>query len=129
MIINEYETTYITRPDLPEDMQTAVFEKLLGVIKKYNGELFVHDDWGRRKLAYPIKKHNHGHYVYLNYTGPADLPQELERIIRLDDQILRFLTVRLGSNISLEDVREPSITRHKSWVERRQVQETPRERR
>jgi small subunit ribosomal protein S6 len=128
MIINEYETTYITRPELSEDVQVRILEKLKEIIERFQGELFVHDAWGRRKLAYPIKKHNHGNYVYLNYAGPADLPKELERIIRLDDQIIRFLTVKLATHIDLDESREDAQARSKAWIERRIAQNAERER-
>jgi small subunit ribosomal protein S6 len=128
MIHNEYETIYITRPELGEDVQLRIFEKLNDIVTRFEGTLFVHDDWGRRKLAYSIKKHNSGYYVYLNYAGPADLPKELERIIRLDDQIIRFLTVKLDSNIDVETKREPAVTRNRTWVERRLAQKAERER-
>ena len=121
MILNEYETTYITRPELAEEVQTRLLEKLSGVIKTYGGDIFIHDAWGRRKLAYPIKKHNHGYYVYLNYVGPADLPRELERLLRLDDQVIRYLTVKLGFNVDAEAARTESQGRHQRWVERRSV--------
>ncbi|MDG1482049.1 MAG: 30S ribosomal protein S6 [Myxococcota bacterium] len=128
MIYNEYETTYITRPELSEDVLTRIFEKLSEIVTRFEGELFVHDGWGRRKLAYPIRKHNHGIYIYLNYVGPADLPKELERIIRLDDQIIRFLTVKLNSNVQPDETREASQARSKSWIERRIAQSAERDR-
>ena len=128
MIINEYETTYITRPELSEDVQVRLFEKLNEIIERYEGTLFTHDQWGRRKLAYQIKKHNHGFYVYLNYVGPADLPKELERIIRLDDQIIRFLTVKLDGNVELEAARENALARNKAWLDRRIAANAERER-
>ena len=128
MILNEYETTYITRPELAEDVQLRLLEKLTEVLTSGGGSLFVHDSWGRRKLAYPIKKHNHGHYIYLNYAAPAELPKELERIIRLDDQIIRFLTVKLNDNIVVEDVLEGAVARNKTWVARRLAQKAERER-
>jgi small subunit ribosomal protein S6 len=128
MIYNEYETTYITRPELSEDILTQIFEKLSEIVTRFEGEVFVHDSWGRRKLAYPIKKHNHGNYIYLSYAGPADLPKELERIIKLDDQIVRFLTVKLNSNVVLDDARGVAEARNKAWIERRLAQNAERDR-
>lgn len=81
--------------------------------------MFVNDNWGQRKLAYPIQRHNSGFYVYFNYAGPAELPAELERIIRLDDSIIRFLTVKLDDNIDPEAAAEKAIVRHKEWTDRR----------
>lgn len=123
-IINEYELTFIMRPELSEDVHGHTVEKFKEVIERYGGSTFITDSWGRLKLAYPIQKHNHGFYIYLNFAGPADLPHELERLIRLDDNIIRFLTVRL--NEVLEDVdssRSNALSRHQDWVERRSVVE------
>lgn len=119
-IINEYELTFIVRPDLSEDVHTRTVEKFNEVIERYGGSLFVNDSWGRLKLAYPIQKHNHGFYIYLNFVGPATLPHELERLIRLDDNIIRFLTVKLDDEIiDVEEQRTDAASRHQEWVERR----------
>jgi len=119
-IINEYELTFIVRPDLSEDVHTRTLEKFSEVIERYGGKLFINDSWGRLKLAYPIQKHTHGFYIYLNYAGPAALPQELERLIRLDDNIIRFLTVRLDDEVvELDEQEEGAKARHQSWVDRR----------
>ena len=127
-IFNEYETTFIMRPELGEDVYTRVVEKLLAIIERFEGELFVNDPWGRRQLAYPIQRHNYGYYVYFNYAGPADLPHELERIIRLDDSIIRFLTVKIDDAVDAEEARPEAVSRHQKWVERRNVQEERRHR-
>ena len=122
MIYNEHEMTYITPAELAEDAQKLLFEKISGVISQFEGDIFIHDAWGRRKLAYPIKRNSYGHYVYLNFVGPADLPLELERIIRLDDKILRFLTVKLGYNVEIEEARVVAAARHQKWIDSRSVQ-------
>lgn len=122
-IINEYELTFILRPDLGEDVNNRIIEKLTGVIDRFEGQLFINDPWGMRKLAYPIKKHNSGYYVYFNYAGPAELPAELERLIRLDDNIIRFLTVRLEENIDVEEAQQGAAARHKQWTDRRNAQD------
>lgn len=100
MIRHEYETIYVTRPDLTEEDQTRIDDKLLNLISNDGGDLLVHESWGRRKLAYPIRRQLQGTYKYLHYVAPAELPQELERIMRLEDSLIRFLTVKLGENVS-----------------------------
>jgi small subunit ribosomal protein S6 len=121
-IINEYELTLIVRPDLTEDVHTRIVEKLTEIMERFGGSLFFTDPWGRQKLAYPIQKHNHGYYLYISYVGPSALPHELERIIRLDDNIIRFLTVRLDEQIlDVDSNREDALARHQQWVERRSV--------
>jgi small subunit ribosomal protein S6 len=123
-IINEYELTFIMRPDLSEDVHTRTIEKFNEVIEGFGGSMFVSDSWGRLKLAYPIRKHNHGFYIYLNYVGPAELPHELERIIRLDDTIIRFLTVKLDDEVmDVDGIQEGSKSRHQAWVDRRSTVE------
>jgi len=122
MIYNEYETTYITVPELGEDVQQQLLEKVGDIIKENDGEVFVQDPWGRRRLAYPINNHNHGYYVCLNYVGPSTLPAELERVMRLDDKIIRYLTVKLGYNINTDNAREEATVRHQQWVEKREAQ-------
>ena len=102
MIYSEYETIYIVRPELPDEAMKAISDKISGIIEKGSGIVLTLDDWGKRKLAYPIKKNNKGHYVYFNFVGPSDLSGELERNLRIDDQLLRFLTVKLGVDVDVE---------------------------
>lgn len=101
-IVHEYETIYILKPELPEDSVRAVEEKLTGIIARFEGDLLQVDDWGKRKMAYNIKKNSRGHYVRLHYVGPAPLITELERNLRIDDRQIRFLTVRMSEDVDVE---------------------------
>jgi len=94
-MIRKYETIYIVKPDLAEEELTALTEKVQDVIAGNNGDLKRLEDWGIRKLAYAIKKSARGRYVYLRYDGVETLVAELERRLRLDDRILRYLTVKI----------------------------------
>ncbi len=105
MIYNEYELIYVARPELPPADFETLSEKVSGVIKKEKGEVLVAEDWGKKRLAYPIQKHEHGHYAYVNFVGPAELPLEVERNLRIDDGAIRFMTVRLGENINPDERR------------------------
>jgi small subunit ribosomal protein S6 len=100
---NEYELTVIFRPDLDDAATAAGIEKVESIITENEGTLLLRDDWGKRKLAYGIKKHLKGHYVLLTFAAPAALITELERRMRLDDSILRFLTVQTGHHIDLDE--------------------------
>jgi len=102
MITTEYETIYILKPDLPEDAIRAVAEKVGGIITSYEGNVLSEDDWGKRKLAYPIDRNSRGHYVRFHYIGPSTLVAELERQLRYDDKLLRFLSVRLEADVDSE---------------------------
>lgn len=109
--VNEYETIFVARPDLPEEEVIRIRTKLEGILAAGAAEVLEFDDWGRRKLAYIIEKHNHGHYHYLNYVSPAALPLELERNLRNEDNLIRFLTVRLGEDVDLEACRVAATER------------------
>ena len=91
----KYETIYIVKPDLTEEEQKVLTDKVQEVIAGQNGDLKRLEDWGVRKLAYAIKKSPRGRYVYLRYDGVETLVAELERRLRLDDRILRYLTVKI----------------------------------
>jgi small subunit ribosomal protein S6 len=93
-----YETTYILRADATEDQQKTFLEKLKGIISAHGGQVVAVEDWGRRRLAYPIHKENRGYYTYLLYTGNNSLVAELERNLRINEQALRFLSVKLGDD-------------------------------
>ena len=102
---NEYETIYILKPELPVDTIDKTADKVNGIIGSFEGEVLLQDDWGKRKLAYPIKKNARGHYVYFNYVGNSGLVGELERQLRIDENLLRFLTVRVGEDVDLDSRR------------------------
>ncbi len=101
-IQHEYETTYLIKPELPDDAVKAVLEKVTGIIENHEGSILLTDDWGKRKLAYPIQKHTRGHYFNVNYVSPPNLIAELERNLRIDDNLLRFLTVKIGDDVDVE---------------------------
>jgi small subunit ribosomal protein S6 len=93
--MRKYETIYIVQPDLGEDDIKALSEKVMGVISGMKGNCLRLEDWGTRKLAYPIKKQTRGRYFYLNSEGDSALIAELERRLRLDDKVIRYQSVKL----------------------------------
>jgi len=95
----EYETIYILRPDVDNDVAEKVIDRARDVIKRLDGTLTKLDNWGKRKLAYPIEKNTRGIFVYLKYVGFSDLVAELERNLGLLDEVVRFQTVLLQEDI------------------------------
>ena len=95
----EYETTYILRPDVSNDGIAAVNGKIRGVIETGGGSLLKVDNWGRRKLAYEVKKHLKGVYLFFNYIGPSGLVEEVERNLRLTDTVIRYYSVKVAENV------------------------------
>jgi small subunit ribosomal protein S6 len=92
--VRPYETVYIIRADLTEDMEKKIQDKVGEVIARFGGKIETTKDLGKKSLAYRIAKHTKGHYVQLNYDGTGQTVEELERHLRLTEDIIRFLTVR-----------------------------------
>ena len=88
----KYETIFIARPNLTEEDFTALVEKFKNLINNY-GTVESVDDWGVKKLAYPIDFINEGHYVLINFEAPVTFPAELERRYGITDGILRSIVV------------------------------------
>ncbi|MDH3199537.1 MAG: 30S ribosomal protein S6 [Myxococcales bacterium] len=95
----EYETIYILRPDVDNATAEKVVGRARDVVKRLGGTLTKLDNWGKRRLAYPIEKNTRGIFVYLKYVGFGDLVAELERNLRLLDEVVRFQTVLLREDI------------------------------
>lgn len=91
-----YETTFITRVDLTDDALKILKDRLIAIVGTFGGEVVYQEDWGKRKFAYPIQKEIRGQYTHLVYTGRGDVVAELERNLRLQDSVLRFLTINLA---------------------------------
>jgi small subunit ribosomal protein S6 len=90
-----YETLYVVRPDLQDEEYSAVLEKFRGIIEKNTGVIVKIDEWGKRKFAYLVKKYDQGFYILMNYCGDPGLTQKLERDLRLDERVLKYITIKL----------------------------------
>ncbi len=93
--MRRYETIFITLPDLSEEEQAALQEKIRSLISAYKGEIINLEDWGIKKLSYEIRKNKNGRYYFLDYRAVPDLVREIERNFRLNDRVLRYLTVKV----------------------------------
>lgn len=92
-IINSYETLFVIDPDLTEEATKALVEKFTKLIAD-NGEIAEVNEWGKRKLAYPINDKNEGYYVLVNFKSEGTLPSELERIFGITEGIMRSIVIR-----------------------------------
>ena len=92
--MNKYEAMYIVTPEMEDEAIKGVIEKFSGIITANGGEIEKTDEWGRKKLAYPIDYKNEGYYVLVNFAAAPELPRELERNFRNDESILRYMVVR-----------------------------------
>lgn len=102
MLMNEYETTVILKPDLGGDDIEAALDRIRDVVSKEGGKLLNVEHWGRKRLAYDIQKYNRGIYVQAHYLGAGGLVAELERNIRISSAFLRFLTVKVEEEVTAE---------------------------
>lgn len=94
-----YETIYIVQPDLGDEEIKTLSAKVQDVIAGMNGDFKRLEDWGTRKLAYPINKNPRGRYFYLRFDGDSALIAELERRLRLDDKVIRYQSVKLEQEV------------------------------
>ena len=92
--MNEYELMYVISPRLMVEEADATIERIQGLVQDAGGEILMTDNWGRRRLAYPIKHHFEGTYVLTHMTLPPDRVAGLERALNLNESILRHLVVR-----------------------------------
>lgn len=93
--MTKYETMYILRPELEAEAYDALVEKFKGIIESEKGEMTNVNIMGRRKLAYEVdKKFREGYYVLFNYTGEANVVNELERNFRISDDVIRYLILK-----------------------------------
>lgn len=92
--LNEYELMYVISPRLMVEEIDSTIERVQGLIEDTGGEILMTDNWGRRRLAYPIKHHFEGTYVLTHMTMPPERVAGFERALHINEQILRHLVVR-----------------------------------
>jgi small subunit ribosomal protein S6 len=104
--MRKYETFFIIDPDLTEEALNLASEKLKGIVTANGGVVLTYVPWGKKKLAYPVKKRNQGLYILMEYGGGPQLVAELERNMRLDERVLKFITVKLEDRFDPEKEKE-----------------------
>lgn len=92
-IINKYETIFVVDASLEEEAIAGIVEKFKTLISN-EGEIESVDEWGKRRLAYPIDYKTEGYYVLVNFSAKADFPAELDRIYNITDGLLRSIIIK-----------------------------------
>lgn len=92
--MNSYEMLYILDNDLSDEMKEKLVNKFNDVITKANGTIDTIDKWGTKKLAYDINYKSEGYYVLINFKSESELPNELERVLRITDGVVRFIVLK-----------------------------------
>jgi len=104
--MRRYETIFIIRPTITEDEIAGIIEKTTGIIEGDGGSIIKIDKWGLKKLAYLIKKESQGHYVYADFAGIPASVAEIERIFRIDDRVLKYMTLKLADSCDPDAIKE-----------------------
>lgn len=94
--MRDYELMVIVRPDLDEEATKAALDKVRGLITNGGGTIEKEDVWGKRRLAYEIKKNRDGYYAVFNFKGTAEIANEIDRVLKISDEFVRHMTVRPG---------------------------------
>ena len=89
-----YETLFVVKPTLTEEETVAQVAKMKEVLAKVDAELLATDDMGMRRLAYPVEKNERGYYTVLYYKAPGEAIAEIERNLKINEEIIKFLTVK-----------------------------------
>ena len=90
-----YENVFIARQDISPAQAEALADTFTGILKERGGDVTKREYWGLRSLTYRMKKNRKGHYILLNIDAPAPAVHEMERNMRLNEDVLRFLTIRV----------------------------------
>ncbi len=101
-----YETVFILPADSDEGKKKEILDRLDGVVEKGGGIRVKREDWGVRRMAYQIKNHQKGHYLLLDFVGTAQIVAELERHMRMLEDVYRFLTVKTDDRVDLEAAKQ-----------------------
>lgn len=124
-----YETTFITRGELSADKLKELHSRVEAIVGQYDGKIVLQEDWGSRKLAYPIQKEVRGTYTYVVYTGKGEVVHEIERNLRINEHVLRFLTVNLEKEFEPETFAKQRADAQAAAKRREEEREARREER
>jgi small subunit ribosomal protein S6 len=104
--MRRYETFIILDPDLSVEQRLPVVERVKDILAQMGGFPIRTDEWGSRKLAYTIAKKERGYYVRFDFCGSGQMVNEMERFFRIDERVLKHMSVLLDQNPDIEKIRE-----------------------
>jgi small subunit ribosomal protein S6 len=125
--VREYETTFIVQPEISDEGREVILQKLDGLLEKQGGIRLGLDDVGKRKLAYEIRKFQKGHYYTLQFLDKGAIVKELERQLRLEESVLRFLTVMVNEEVLDIEGRKASAAEEEKLRKQRAAERAARE--
>ncbi len=104
--MKRYEVVAIVKSDLADDDLTAIIERSQAIITDRKGVIAKVDKWGKRRLAYEINKQKDGFYFLIDFAGDGPIVAEIERSFKIDDRILKFMTVKKEGAVTLEGMEQ-----------------------
>ncbi|HOO40424.1 MAG TPA: 30S ribosomal protein S6 [Syntrophales bacterium] len=104
--MRRYDVVFIALSNLPDTEVSEIIERYQNMVTERKGLIIKVEKWGKRKLAYEIRKQNMGFYVLFDFAGDSHIIDELERNLKIDDKILKFLTVKTSEEITAAEVDE-----------------------
>jgi len=125
--MREYETTFIVQPEISEEGTQAILERLDGVLERHDEPRLCLEDHGKRKLAYEIRKFHKGHYYTLRYLGQGKAVKDLERMLRIEESVLRFLTVMADDRVTDVEARKAEAAQFEAEQARKAAEKAARE--
>jgi small subunit ribosomal protein S6 len=125
--VREYELTFIVQPEISEEGSATILAKLDGLLESGASKRLLLDDQGKRKLAYPIQKFQKGHYYLLSFLDDGKVVSELERTLRLEESVLRFLSVRVEDDVADVEARVASAREREAELQKRAAEKAARE--
>jgi small subunit ribosomal protein S6 len=125
--MREYETTFIIQPEISDEGVEAICSRLDGIVSAGNGIRLMYDDQGRRRLAYEIQNFQKGRYVMLHFLDEGGVVPALERSLRLDDSVIRFLTVQVAEDVADVGARQAEAAEEVRIREQRAAERAARE--
>jgi len=124
--MRHYETIVIIDPDLAEEERTPLLDRFEEILTQMGGTLIQMDHWGMKKLAYEIKKKPRGYYLRMDYGGAGSVVDEIERFCRIDERVLKYMTVLQAESVDAEKLKA-ELTQVEAAPEAQQVPEVSAE--
>ena len=107
--MRRYETIAISDPDLNNEDREELFARIKDLIPQHGGTLIEFDEWGEQRLAYEIKKKGRGYYVRIDFGGDGTLVAEMERQFRIDERVMKYMTVLLEKESDIQAFQDQSV--------------------
>jgi small subunit ribosomal protein S6 len=125
--VREYELTIIIQPEISEEGSAAILERVDGILESENSIRLLCDDMGKRKLAYEIRRFHKGHYYLLSFLDDGQAVPAIERTLRLDESVLRFLTVKVSDHVVDIEARRAAAKEREIELQKRADEKAARE--